>query len=341
MKNTVGLLALFLLTVGIVGGTRLMRLMDNDAIYAARETDLYIEKKIGLNQLATLLVDSLHVTKDKEELKWAARLLGWRKFKVGHYTLEGASTYDALLSRLAKGGQDPISLTIVPGQSRDEIVKALSKQLWFDSLAIQKLLADSLFLAEQNITQTDLIGHILPNTYNVYWTATPKEVMKRIFQQFRKSVIKPYGERFKELDKSVNEILALASIVEWESAQVDEKPKISGLYWNRLQRGMHLQSDPTVSFALKEQRRLYFSDYEVENPYNTYIHKGLPPGPINNPSLSSIKAALFPADHDYIFMVAKADGSGYHAFTKTYAQHQQKAAEWRAYLDSVESQGSK
>ena len=95
---------------------------------------------------------------------------------------------------------------------------------------------------------------------------------------------------------------------------------------------MYLQADPTVSYALKEQRRLYFKDYEIDNPYNTYTNKGLPPGPINNPSLSSIKATLYPQDHNYLFMVAQPNG--YHAFTRTYAEHERKSKEWRNYLQN-------
>src|SRR5699024_5296026 len=124
------------------------------------------------------------------------------------------------------------------------------------------------------------IGYLYPNTFKMYWTISPEEAVKRILEVFDISVVQPNKKRFAELDKTVEEILTLASIVEWEARKQEEKAIISGLYWNRLDRGMRLQADPTVNFAVGERRRLLYQDYEVDHPYNTYLHAGLPPGPI-------------------------------------------------------------
>lgn len=334
MKRFSGLLILFIAVVALVGGSRLMRLANPEAISASGKQALYLEEPVNLQELSTILVDSIGAVEDETELLWAAKMLGWRNFQPGHYNLDKSYSYDGFLSKLARGIQDPITITIIPGQSRDTITDFLSHRLRFDSLAIQEVLTDSSFLAEQNITPKTLIGHLFPATYDVYWTAAPEKVMTRIFEEFDHQVVEQYRGRINELDKNLTEIITLASIIEWEAAREDEKPKISGLYWNRLNRGMLLQADPTVNFAVKKRRRLYYSDYKVDHPYNTYVNPGLPPGPITNPSLSSIEAALYPADHNYLFMVATP--SGYHEFTQTYAEHQQKSAEWRNYLEEQE-----
>lgn len=330
MKKFAGVLLLFIAIAGLVGGSRLLRLNNPDAISSSRPIAIFLQEKVNLDQLGSILADSADLVNNKKELLWAGKLLGWRNFQPGRYQVDSGFTYDAFLSKLAKGNQDPLTLTIIPGQSKKSLIYFLSQQLRFDSLAIKEVLDDSSFLAENNITDQSLIGHFFPATYDLYWTSNPDKVMDRILKEFNTQVAEPYTARLDELEKSLNEIVALASIIEWEAARDDEMPQISGLYWNRLERGMRLQADPTVNFAVKERRRLYYKDYEIDHPYNTYVHRGLPPGPITNPSLNSIKAALYPADHDYLFMVAKPNG--YHAFTKTFAEHKQKSAEWRDYI---------
>ncbi len=329
MKKVFAYFLLFILTVAIVAGSRLLRLKDEQAIYSSEKTVLYLYEAVDLNELAATLVDSLEVVENREELIWASQMLGWNSFKPGRYILKGGAAYNEFLSKLAKGVQDPISVTILPGQTKEKILSTLSHSFRFDSAAIYSAVRDSSFLVKNDLAPKTLIGHLYPETYKFYWTESPKEVLNRIFDEFEQAV-QPYRGRLQELDKSLKKIITLASIVEWEAAKDNAKPKISGLYWNRLQRGMLLQADPTVNFAVGERRRLFFEDYEVKHPYNTYIHPGLPPGPITNPDLSSIKAALFPAEHNYIYMVAQPGGG--HAFSKTYAQHLQKAEEWRKWL---------
>lgn len=330
MNKFFGLLFLFVVTVTAVGGSRLLRLNDGDAISSENDTSVYLYEQVKLDKLSTILDDSVQVINDKEELLWAAKLLGWRTFQPGHYKIDHGFTYDEFLSKLARGNQDPVTITLIPGQTQERLADFLAGKLRFDSLAINNVLRDTSFLANNNITPQSLVGHFFPATYDLYWTSSPDVIMERIFKEFNNQVVAPHKDRLQELDKSLNEIVALASIVEWEAARDDEKPKISGLYWNRLNRGMLLQADPTVNFAVNKRRRLFFSDYKVDHPYNTYVNKGLPPGPITNPSLSSIKAALFPAEHDYLFMVARPNG--YHVFTETFAEHKRKSAEWKNYL---------
>jgi UPF0755 protein len=325
-----GLVILFLCTVGAVGGSRLIRLNNPKAIHPGTKTDLYLKKNIDLQQLSHILTDSLHMVGNREQLKWAANLLGWRTFLPGHYRVDRDFTYNQFLLKVARGNQDPISLTIIPGQWKAQIVSTMAHHMRFDSAAISHVLQDSSFLAAKDLTPQTVVGHLFPNTYNIYWTSSPKSLVNHVLNEFNKKVLKPYGHRMHELDASPNDIIIMASIIQGEAEHNDEKPEISSLYWNRLKKNMYLQADPTVAYAVGNRQRLYFKDYKMDSPYNTYIHKGLPPGPINNPDLSSIKAALFPADNDYLYMVARPDG--YHAFAKTYAKHQRQSKKWREYL---------
>jgi UPF0755 protein len=167
-----------------------------------------------------------------------------------------------------------------------------------------------------------LEGFLYPDTYDVPLDITEKGLVKILFNEFRKRVMNN-----PEIMDSLNakkmdfyEVMKMASIVEGETRKEDEKPRIAGVYYNRIRKNMKLEADPTVQYALPEfKKRLTYDDLHVKSPYNTYIIKGLPPGPINNPSISSIKAAISPEKHNYIFFVATGEGG--HTFTENYADH--------------------
>lgn len=320
---------ILLTTVFIVAEGRWSRLHNSKAISADDSVHIYLDKSTGLDNLSQLLADS-SLIESKEEFRWAAGILGWKRFQKGHYLVSNPLSYDTFLSKLARGIQDPVSVTILPGRSKADIVSTVANRLKFDSLAFHQIIDDSVFLARQNLDQKDVVGRLFPNTYSVYWTISPEAFFERITNEFNKAVVHSHEPQFEQLNRSVDEIVTLASIVEWEARNSDEKRRISGLYWNRLNRGMRLQADPTVNFAVGERRRLLYEDYQVDHPYNTYLYRGLPPGPITNPDLRSIKAALYPEEHDYLYMVATPDGE--HAFSKTFEEHKQKSAQWRKWL---------
>lgn len=313
----------------LVLGSRLSRLSDSDSIHADRPIHIYLHETTDLSELSTMLADS-GVVESRNELLWAGRLLGWNRFNTGHYLIEGDYSYNVLLSRMARGIQDPINLTIIPGLNRARLVMTVASQFAFDSTTFANTINDTTFLNELGLAQNEWIGRMLPDSYSIYWTATPGAVLKRILNEFRAKVTQQYADRLKELDRTVDEIVTLASIIEWEGRHEKELATISGLYWNRLQRGMRLQADPTVNYAIGERRRLLYEDYRFDHPYNTYVIDGLPPGPITNPSLNSIKAALFPEEHDYLYMVATPEG--YHLFSETFEEHKKKSEEWRKWL---------
>lgn len=320
---------MLLATIFFVAESRWSRLYNSHAISADKPVQVYLEESTQLDNLAGILEDS-SLIKSEEEFKWAAGIFGWKRFQQGHYLVDNPFDYNTFLSKLARGIQDPVSVTILPGRSKADVVEKIAAQLRFDSLAFHKTIEDSVLLAKHELEQKDVIGRLFPNTYSVYWTTSPKSFFGRILREFNKAVIESHQDQIEELDRSVDEIITLASIIEWEARNGEEKRTISGLYWNRLNRGMRLQADPTVNFAVGERRRLLYEDYQVDHPYNTYMYRGLPPGPITNPDIASIRAALYPEDHDYLYMVATPKGE--HAFSKTFEEHKRKSAKWRKWL---------
>lgn len=321
---------LFLTIFSLFFGSRYHRLYSSGAIHAPEPVVLFLHETGGLDELASSL-DSLSISVNPENLRWAGRLLGWRNFQPGRYELSGGYSYDELLSRIARGIQDHARVTVPPGIDPGRLSRILAGQLSADSTDFAVLFEEgSGLLEEVELSENRLFARMLPDTYNIYWTTTPERVVLRLLNEFEQRVTAVFSDEIEESEYTLDEILTLASIIEWEAANVDEKPVISGLYLNRLNRNMLLQADPTVLFALGERRRLLYEDYQFEHPYNTYLHSGLPPGPITNPDLHSIRAVIYPEEHDYIFMVASPEGG--HAFSRTYQEHLRASAVWREWL---------
>lgn len=307
-----------------------MRLYSSEAIKVSEPVDLLLYERTDLAEL-TELMDSLNIDFDREELNWAGQTLRWRVYNPGRYYIGENISYSDLLSKLARGLQDPVRVTILPGIDMDRLSRNLSLQLRADSLSFREIFNDSSSIAlELDLTAEELFSRMLPNTYEYFWTSEPEQIIRRVHREFISAIEGNFSQEIEANRLSLDEIIILASIVEWEARVNEEKPRISGLYLNRLARGMMLQADPTVVYALGERRRLLFSDYELDHPYNTYRISGLPPGPITNPALSSIRAVLFPEEHDYLFMVATPEGS--HRFSRTFEEHQAASEEWRRWL---------
>jgi UPF0755 protein len=319
----------FLVVVLLVISSRLTRLTSNSSFVFNERVELILEDNTSVDGLKYRLIE-LGIEVDADELNWASNILGWRTFLRGRYVFEGEYSYNGVFSKLARGIQDPTNIVILPGTTQDRFTASVGSELNFSPNDLSSTISDSAFLAERELTEGQLFARMHPETYLTYWTISPKEFLAKVLREFDRAIPDSFYVRANKMGYSMDEILTLASIVEWEAKLPEEKARISGLYWNRLERGMRLQADPTVLYALGERRRLLFEDYQFEHPYNTYLRKGLPPGPITNPSYSTIEATLFPEDHDYLYMVANPEGG--HTFTKTFREHQVESEKWRIWL---------
>lgn len=323
-------IALFLLIFAIVFTSRTYRLNDTVGVKDGDSEIIYLHERTALIDLADVLFEKKLIN-DKDQFLWASRVLGWRNFQMGRYEVKEPIQYRDFLPKLGRGIQDPALITVLPGTDIQRLSVSLSNQLMADSASFAAIFDDSSSLAiEFGLSGQQLFGRMLPDSYSMFWTSRPEVVVRRIYNEFNTRVVNRYQSEIADHNLNIDEIVALAAIVEWEATIADEKPTISGLYQNRLRRNWALQADPTVNFALGERRRLLFEDYRFDHPYNTYVNRGLPPGPITNPDLRSIQSVLFPESHNFMFMVATPDGG--HEFTETYDEHQIASERWRRWL---------
>lgn len=248
------------------------------------------------------------------------------KIKAGRYMLSSTMTVEDIASKLAAGKaeKNTVRFTIPEGYELRQIADRLTAEGLVDKdefyAAIEKSQYAFDFVDRVPDRENRLEGYLFPDTYEVYKNASEEDIVNKMLERFNQVFTEEYKQRAKELNMSIDEVITLASIIEREAKLDKERKTISAVFHNRLKKNIKLQSCATVQYLLKEQKPvLTFKDLEVESPYNTYIYAGLPKGPIASPGAKSIEAALYPENVDYLYFVAKNDGS--HVFTKTYKDH--------------------
>lgn len=301
--------------------------------------NVYIPRGAGLEAVADSL-QSRNILASRQTFTWLARLTGWgNQIKAGHYVIRpGASNYD-ILQKLRRGLQDPVRLTIPPG-TRAEVVAAIAgRDMAFEPADFLAALNDPALAESLGTDTTQLFGFMLPETYHFYWLTSPETIVARIKQEFDRYYEQELAAGAQALNLTKEDVVALAGIIEWETSVPAERPRVAGVYVNRLRRGMKLDADPTVQYIVQVQegrkRRLLYADLRIPHPYNTYLQPGLPPGPITNPSKSSLKAAVNPESHDYLYFVASAEGDGSHVFSRSYDEHLRAVARYRARMNEI------
>lgn len=256
----------------------------------------------------------------------------------GRYaTGEGISSFK-LLRNLRGGRQTAVSLVIPVVHTMDNLAARLANQLETDSSSLSKSFKDEEMLNKLDVDTATVACLFIPNTYEVYWDITPKKLLQRMKKEHDAFWNSTRKKQASKAGLTPEEAYTLASIVEQETANEKERPMVAGMYLNRLHKGMKLQADPTVKFALKNftLRRILFNHLSVNSPYNTYQHEGLPIGPICIPSLNAIESVLHYTQHNYIYMCAKEDFSGSHNFAATYAEHLLNA---KRYAEALNERG--
>ena len=258
---------------------------------------------------------------DGTGLLFLAKLLGKdRHIQMGRYDFKKGITLYSVFNKLVKGDVTLKEVTIPEGLTIKQIAGILRREIQIDSSEFVKVAMDSQFAKSMGIPASNLEGYLFPDTYRLSWGTSPEKVAQILTEQFKKTFADSLVKRAEEINFSLAEVVTLASMIEAEAKDGEEREMISAVYHNRLKRGMLLQCDPTVIYALPElDRPLLLKDMEIDSPYNTYKHPGLPPGPIGNPGKASILAALFPANVDYLYFVAKGDGT--HIFSTTLKEH--------------------
>lgn len=258
-----------------------------------------------------------------------------KSFKPGHYVLKPGMNVIEIARMLKLGLQTPVRVTINNVRIPSQLAQKLSRQLDADSTAFMQALTSEELAREVGFDSVTLFSMFIPDTYEFYWTVSPEELVRRMKREYDRFWTEERDAKRKRSGLSRLEVMTLASIVYEETRQTDEMPRIAGVYVNRLRRGIPLQADPTVKYAMQDfaLRRILYRHLKYPSPYNTYINKGLPPSPICMPGKSAIEAVLDFEEHDYIFFCARPTFDGYHNFARTWSEHKANARAYSAELN--------
>lgn len=267
--------------------------------------------------------------------------------RPGRYAIRPGEGALQVFRHMKNGLQDPVHLTIPSVRTLDKLAAELSERLMLDSATLASAFNDEATCQKFGLDTATMACLFIPNTYDVYWNISVDKFLERMNTERQHFWTSERRAKAAQMKLTEEEVMTLASIVDEETANNDEKPMVAGMYYNRLMlrnaeypKGMPLQADPTIKFAWKrfELKRIYRNLLSIDSPYNTYKNTGLPPGPIRIPSVAGIDAVLNYVQHDYLYMCAKEDFSGTHNFAATYAEHTANA---RRYAEALDRRGIK
>ena len=255
--------------------------------------------------------------------------------RTGRYVIEPGKKALDVFRQLRNGQQSPVMMTVPDVRTTDRLAGRITTKLMLDSAIVAQALADPAFCQRLGYDTATIFCLFVPNTYEVYWNISLDALMQRMQKEHDAFWNDERRHKAEAQGLTPNEVVILASIIDEETANNAEKPVIAGMYLNRLNRGMLLQADPTVKYALGDftLKRILNRHLEVDSPYNTYKYAGLMPGPIRLPSIQAIEAVLNPDHNDYLYMCAKEDFSGTHNFACTLAEHNQNARRYQQALN--------
>lgn len=265
--------------------------------------------------------------------------------KPGKFVIEKGMSNNDIINSI-RSNNIPIKLSFNNQETLANLAGRIASQIEADSLSLLNAFEEEDFLNKNKFNRNTVLGMFVPNSYEFFWNTSAEKFRNRMLTEYRNFWNESRLNKAQALGLSENKVVTLASIVQKETSKVDERPRVAGVYLNRLKRGMPLQADPTVIFAIKQRsgdfnaviKRVLYKDLEIDSPYNTYKYPGIPPGPISMPDISSIDAVLNAEKHDYYYFVADVKNFGYHKFAKTLAQHNRNRQE---YVKWINQQGIK
>ncbi|MDC1362969.1 endolytic transglycosylase MltG [Flavobacteriaceae bacterium] len=265
--------------------------------------------------------------------------------KAGHFIIKKGSNNNEIINSI-RSGNIPVTIKFNNQERLENLAGHLAKQIELDSASLLNAMLDVDFLKASGFTQDTALGMYIANSYEVYWNTSPKAFCQKMLREYNAFWNTSRVAKAKAISLSKDQVMALAAIVQKETAMIQERPTVAGLYLNRLKKGMMLQADPTVIFAKKKTennfkqviKRVLFKDLKIASPYNTYRYSGVPPGPITMPDVSAIDGVLNYKKHGFYFMVADVENFGYHKFAKTLSAHNRNK---KQYVNWINKQGVK
>jgi UPF0755 protein len=324
MKKKITYFILILLIIAFFGFIFFFKLLFADNIdnhSSKKEHVFYIHTGDSYSKVLKSLKEQ-HIIKDMESFKLVSSKLKYEEsIKPGRYLIDNNTGNLQLVRKLRAGAQDPVKITFNNIQNKEQLAKRIAAQIEATETELLTEFNNQQFLDSLQLTEDNFPTIFLANTYEFYWNTSSREFISRMLKEYNKFWTEKRKAKAQAIGLTPTEVIILASIVQKESTKYDEYPIISGVYLNRLKIGMPLQADPTVLHALKKlgiSRRVLHADLKIQSPYNTYINKGLPPGPICLPELKSIDETLNAEEHNYLYFCAREDFSGYSNFAESW-----------------------
>lgn len=308
-----------------------------------KEAHVFIPSNATMNdvidEMEPLVVDV------KSFITIANRMQYSSNIKSGHFIITSGMSNNEIVTSL-RSRNIPINVKFNNQERLEDLAQHISQQIEADSISLLNAMRAPEFLEEVGLNNETALSLYIPNTYEFYWNSSAKTFVDRMRKEYDVFWNEQRIKKAEKLNLTKEQVISLAAIVQKETAKVDERARVAGVYLNRLRVGMLLQADPTVIYALKKEsgnfnqviKRVLYADLELDSPYNTYKYAGVPPGPIAMPDISSIDAVLNPEKHDYYYFVADVSNFGYHKFAKNLAQHNSNKVE---YVRWVNKQGLK
>lgn len=282
--------------------------------------------KIRIKDGATLMDISRVLARNKiitneTAFVWAVKILGYEtQIPAGKFKIDDAKSNYEIIQQLKFGSPQLIKVTLFEGWTAEQMVSELAEKAQVDKSRLDHLFNDGYYAKKLGIQAESFEGFLFPETYYFFEGESPENILLKLVNEYKETIRDTVLTRSAEMDMTELEIITLASIIEGEALHDSERPVISAVYHNRMNKGMRLQADPTIQYIINDgPRRLLNKDLRIDSPYNTYLNNGLPPGPINNPGAASILAAMHPSEDDFLYFVAKGDG--YHTFSRTQTEH--------------------
>ncbi len=339
LKKIIGIGAVLFL---LVAGFGYIKLVKSNTTFEEKEVYVYIPSGSTYEDAKKIIEPYVD---DMGGFEWFAGLRSYpEKVKSGKFLLTKGMGNFKLVSALRRNV--PVTLSFNNQERLENLVDRVASKIEADTVELMNAFTNEAFLSKNGFTKENVFTMFLPNTYELYWNTSAEKFRDKMLEEYQKFWSKERLSKAENLNLTPAQVTTLASIVHKETVKADERPRVAKVYLNRLDLGMPLQADPTVIYAKKLVnndfnqviKRVYYGDFNIDSPYNTYMYQGLPPGPIAMPDVNAIDAVLNPENHDYIYFCASVERFGYHEFASTLSQHNVNAAKYAQWLNE---QGTK
>jgi UPF0755 protein len=336
MKKKIILIIIVIIIIGSSVGYNFYSKIYNSNV--TETTSIYIPTNAEFDDIQELIGPYLN---NSESFVWVAEKKNYpNKIRAGKFKIKKGMSNDDLVNHLRGGKAETVKLTFNNQDSYEKLAGRIALQIESDSISILNAMKETEFLIQNDFTEQTGLAMYIPNSYDFYWNTSASKFRERMLGEYQNYWNEDRVKSAKSKNLTPVEVITLAAIVQKETSKVNERPKVAGLYLNRLDDHWPLQADPTIIYALKQKygqdstfRRVLNKDLRIDSPYNTYQNIGLPPGPIAMPDISSIEAVLYPQNHRYYYMCASVTDIGKHEFAMTLREHNKNARKYQKWIN--------